>query len=352
MEKLPSYDGAGLVNLIAEIESRMIGSALAPGLDESLPDAPTYVLVLFDGLGVAQLAHPDAGGLARSLSGTLTCGFPSTTSTSLSTVVTGLPPSQHGTIGHLVYRDDLGKVVNTLKWMDLAGQSVAFDYPKVLPAPNLWERLRSGGIEPITVQPGGFQASPLSRALYRGARFEAAWDWEDLIKATVSLAAEPGRFIFTYVPFVDVAGHTFGLDSSEFGEAMRVAATIWEGIAGGVGPDVVIAGTADHGLLAVDEESKIRVRGLDKLRFAGDSRVLQVWGAEVSDVVERFGGEEMDGLPLLGPDPTEATLARAPDAWIHAPPDSGLYPPAFDRRLRAYHGGLSAAEMEIPLLLA
>ncbi len=336
---------------MAEIETRMIGSAPASGLDESLPEAPTYVLVLFDGLGAAQLSHPEAGAFARSLSTTLTCGFPSTTSASLSTIATGLPPSQHGTIGHLVYRDDLGKVVNTLKWMDLTGQPVPFDYPNILPMPNLWERLREQGVEPITVQPGSFQGSPLSRALYRGARFETAWDWPDLIEATTVLAREPGRFIFTYVPFVDVAGHSFGLGSREFGEAMKVAAAIWEGIAAGVEPGVPVVGTSDHGLLAVAEEAKIRVRGLENLRFAGDSRVLQVWGERSGEVVDRFGGKAVDGLSLLGPDPTEATIGRAPELWVHAPPDSGLYPPAFDRRLHAYHGGLSPDEMEIPLLL-
>ena len=57
--------------------------------------------------------------------------------------------------------------------------------PSMLPAPNLWERLRSVGVEPVTVQPGDFTGSPLSQMLYRGARFEAAWDVEDLVTATV-----------------------------------------------------------------------------------------------------------------------------------------------------------------------
>ena len=349
---MPSYDGAGLVNLMAEIEARLGGSPKAPGLDEALPESPTYVLVLFDGLGVAQLAHPGARAFSASQSSTLTCGFPSTTSTSLSTIATGLPPSQHGTIGHLVYRDDLDKVVNTLKWMDLTGQPVAFEYRSVLPELNLWERLRAGGVEPITVQPGGFQGSPLSRALYRGARFEAAWDWTDLVDATVTLAAEPNRFIFTYVPFVDVAGHSFGLESPEFGEAMKVAASIWDGIVAAVAPSVQVVGTADHGLLAVADESKLRVLDRDHLRFAGDSRVLQVWGTNAHSIVDELGGTAIDGLAMLGPNPSQETLGRAPQTWIHAPTGSGLYPPAFDRRLHAYHGGLSTAEMEIPLLLA
>ena len=65
----PSYDSRGLVNLVAEIESRLIGSAPSPRLDpkigESIPDGATYVVVLFDGLGIAQLDHEMARSLAN-----------------------------------------------------------------------------------------------------------------------------------------------------------------------------------------------------------------------------------------------------------------------------------------------
>ena len=44
---------------------------------------------------------------------------------------------------------DLGRVVNTLKWVDLAGAPVDHDYSSVLPRPNLWERLSAAGVERI-----------------------------------------------------------------------------------------------------------------------------------------------------------------------------------------------------------
>ena len=52
---VPDYAGGSLVNLISEIEHRLIGSApsprLHPNLAEYIPDSDTYVLCLFDGLG-------------------------------------------------------------------------------------------------------------------------------------------------------------------------------------------------------------------------------------------------------------------------------------------------------------
>jgi hypothetical protein len=34
-----------------------------------------------------------------------------------------------------------------------------------------------------------------------------------------------------------------------------------------------------------------------------------------------------------------------------APPGKAVLPPAFDKRLKAYHGGISREEIEIPLLI-
>jgi hypothetical protein len=42
---------------------------------------------------------------------------------------------------------------------------------------------------------------------------------------------------------------------------------------------------------------------------------------------------------------------RLPDLVALAADDTLLLPPGFDRRLVGYHGGLSRAEVEIPLLI-
>ena len=357
MGKSPSYDGSGLVNLVAEIEARLTGVSVSPGLGEAglVPDGETYVLVLFDGLGVAQLEHEGARSFAEASAGVLDAPFPSTTSVSLATIASGLAPSQHGQVAHLTWMPDVGEVVNCLKWLTLAGQPVSYDYLSVLPAPNLWERLRAAGVEPITVQPGDFSGSPLSRVLYRGARFEPAWDVDDLVTATLQLATEPDRFIFTYVPYVDFAGHVWGLESAEFAEAMGLAVSVWEGIAAALPRHAVLLGTADHGLKEFGDEQKLLVRDprFDGLRFAGDSRGVHAWGdpAVVDELAEFTGGALVDPLPLLGPEPSSATKERSAPQLLLAPSDIAVLPKGFDKRLRCYHGGLTREELEIPLLV-
>lgn len=357
MGKSPSYDGSGLVNLVAEIETMLTGASPSPGLTDAglVPDGPTYVLVLFDGLGVAQLEHRGARSLAASLAGVLDAPFPTTTSVSLATIASGLTPSRHGQVAHLTWMPDVGEVVNCLKWVTLAGSPVAYDYPSVLPTPNLWERLRASGVEPITVQPGDFSGSPLSRVLYRGARFEPAWDVDDLASATAQLASEPSRFIFTYVPYVDFAGHVWGLGSDEFTEAMGLAVSVWERLAADLPPDVVLLGTADHGLKEFGDDQKLLVRDpmFDELRFAGDARGVHVWGdpPAVDKLAEVTGGTLVDPLPLFGSEPSPATRERSAPRLLLAPSDLAVLPRGFDKRLRCYHGGLTPEEVQIPLLV-
>ena len=357
MEIAPSYDGSGLVNLVSELELRMTGSSLFPGLADAsaIPNADTYVLVLFDGLGVAQLDHDDATDFRSAMAGVLDAPFPTMTNVSLASIATGSSPSRHGQVAHLTWYPDLDKVVNTLKWVTLGGDHVPYDYAGLLPRPNMWERLRQEGVEPVTVQPGDFQTSPLTREMYRGARFEGAWDASDLARATVSLASEPGRLVFTYVPFVDFAGHVFGQGSDEFGEAMRLAAAVWDGIVSELPPGAVVVGTSDHGLVEVTEADKLLVRDpvFDALRFAGDPRGVQVWGEPVliDDLVSFTGGSAADPAPLLGPDMSAEARSRLGEKVILAPPGQVILPRGFDKRLRCYHGGLSDEELKIPLLV-
>ncbi|MBW3667108.1 MAG: alkaline phosphatase family protein, partial [Actinobacteria bacterium] len=190
---------------------------------------------------------------------------------------------------------------------------------------------------------------------YRGARFEPAWDAADLIDATVTLAAEPGRFIFTYVPHVDVSGHVFGLGSDEFSDAIKAAVRIWEGIAAGLPAGTALLGTADHGLLGFGEEEKHLVREprFEALRFAGDPRGVHLWGnpALMHDLAEETGGQLVDPAALIGPDPSPAALSRLGERVLLPPDDVVILPRGFDKRLRCYHGGLSRAEVEIPLLV-
>lgn len=358
---IPSTTGRGLVNLVAELETRLTGSARAGRLDSDLselvPEGETIVLILFDGLGDHQARQVAA--FAGSVAATIHAPFPTTTTVSLATLATGTVAAAHGVLGHLLWLAERGTVTNTLKFVTPDGRPVRFDTSSFLPAPNLWERLRDGGIEPVTVQPGGFDGSPLSRALYRGCRFEPVWSAAEMIEATVQLSATPGRLVFTYWPSVDVAAHVAGQDSHEYRSAVRDAARIWSAVTARSPAPVV--GTSDHGHVDYPESGKrlLRHPGMEELIWYGDSRSLMVKG-DPGRAAELLDGT---GATLVEPDkfgswfgsdgaPHPDLAERMPDLVALAPPGGLLLPRGFDRRLIGYHGGLTPEEVEIPLLVS
>jgi hypothetical protein len=364
IERGPDYGGRGLINLVAEIEGRLVGTAraarLSPTLAATIPDAPSIILMLFDGLGDLQLDHPEAKVFRHARQGTLDAPFPTTTTVSMSTIATGTSPSTHGVIAHLAWFPELGRVVNTLKWVDLSGAAVDYPTERLLPSPNLWERLSDQGIQAVTVQPAGFETTPLTAALYRGARFVGAESSDEFVERTVEAAATPGTLVFTYIPPVDFAAHVYGLESPEYGEAMATAARIWSGIAERLPPGAVLIGTADHGVPGIPDEGKILIRNKVylPLEFWGDPRAVMIRGSRrlTSRLADETGGvviEPEQFVPWLGPGPRHKELERRlPDAVLLAPPGKVILPPGFDKRLVGYHGGLSPAEVAVPLLVA
>ncbi len=348
----------GLVNLVAELEHRLIGRSSTPGLDDpsAIPEASSYVLVLFDGLGHRQLDHPAAANLRDSSHTPLEAPFPTTTTVSMATVATGHSPRTHGVIAHLMWIPALGKVVNTLKWVTPTGTPVEFDTGSLLPGPNLWERLADAGREPVTVQPGNFEGTPLSRALYRGCRFEGVYSVEDRIRATVELAARPGRLVFTYFPEVDFAAHVYGMESPEYSTALGLVDAAWERLALRLPSGAVAVGTADHGMVDVAPDDKILIRDAeyDDLVFFGDPRGVGVRGE--TSKIEALA-TEVGATVVAEPDygegmPHPELAQRAPDRVLLAPEGCVLLPRGFDKRMVGYHGGLDPAEVEIPLLVA
>lgn len=357
----PDYEGAGLTSLMAELEGRLDGSppmpALTPELAELIPEAASYILVLFDGLGSYQLVHPEAGSLAESCRASIDVPFPTTTTVSLASIATGEPPSRHGLIAYQMWLPEAELVAGTIKWATLWGDPVDVDFDRFLPAPNLWERLRDAGREPITVQPGHFAGSPLSRVLYRGCRFEPVFTVEEIVAAAVELAATPGRLVFVYVPQVDFAAHVFGQDSEGYAEAMRIAAGVWEGIAHRLPTNATLIGTADHGHVDFPEERRIRLpREREQgLILYGDSRVMFVKGETGASLAEGLPATWIpieDMIDWWGPGPLHPAFGeRAPDGVLVADAGYALLHRHSDDRLIGNHGGLTDEERQVPLMV-
>ncbi|MCE2526874.1 MAG: alkaline phosphatase family protein [Actinomycetia bacterium] len=360
--KGPTYAGNNLVNLVAELERRLTGRSPTRGLRSDLarliPPARHYLLVIIDGLGSGQLSHPDAPALRQSHRASLEAPFPTTTSVSLSSIVTGLSPLQHGVIGYRQWFPDLGKVLSLLHWTDLSGRHVVYDTAAFLPAPNLWERLSARRARGVIVQPAAFFDTPLTRMLYRGAQMRGYLS---------PLEVDPGYLIagskrtlaMVYYHAVDMAAHEAGQQSQRYAQAITIANRLWARLADRLPPETVMVGSSDHGHRDIPPEGRFIFDKAETagLRWWGDSRGLMLSGPyqRIEALAERTGSQMILPEQLrtwLGRGKPHPELeSRLPDAVLLAPDNHGLFPKGMDTRKVSHHGGLTRAEARIPLMI-
>ena len=209
-------------------------------------------LFLIDGLGERALIDyaeyaPVLSGLTSK--GPVSTAFPSTTVTSLTTLMTGALPGAHGMLGYTVRvpRSD-GRILNSLKWDERV------DPYTWQPIPTFFERAKNAGITVSHVAAKRYEGSGFTSAAFRGAEYRGANILEEMAaQASLSLKKSPS-FVYVYVNEVDVAGHSDGVGSDKWLGALsyvdQVLATLIERLPRGTRIWV----TADHGMVNADEK--------------------------------------------------------------------------------------------------
>ena len=154
----------------------------------------SYVLVLFDGLG-----RPPAGSSARpvrwpaSRRAAVDASFPTTTTVSLATLATGLPPAGHGLLGYQLWLPEVDQVVTTIKWTTLWGEPIPFDYDGIPARDHLGagRRRRDRTDRPAARQLRGLPAHP---GAVPGSRFEGYHDWPTAAAAAPRWPSPPAAW--------------------------------------------------------------------------------------------------------------------------------------------------------------
>ncbi len=358
---VPDYLGGSLVNLVAELEHRLTGDSVSPRLHPHLgaviPEASTYVLCLFDGLGAGQLKHRAARPLKEAMQATLDSPFPATTTVSLSVLATGLPPSQHGLLGYQSWLPELQVVANTIHWTNLGGQKLDYPLSDFLPSPNLAERLTEAGVETVTIQPAHFHDTALTKVLFRGTRFEGIYTAGEWADAVTQLAAVPNRLIVAYLPNVDYAAHVAGQQSDDYAEAMTTIAQAWTAMDARLPANAVAVGTADHGHMDFPKHKQYKIAREDHNGrvFFGDGRAMFVKGdgASLATRIPATWVPIDEMIHWWGPEPRHPDLdARLPDGVLVADDDVLLLHKHSDDRMVGNHGALTDAERLIPLMVS
>ncbi len=370
---VPSYGESSLADLSNSILASLTGDASGNVL--GLPETGRACLLLIDGLGLELLrAHQAAAPFLAELafnSRPLTAGFPSTTTTSLASLGTGLVPAVHGMLGYQVAVPGQDRLLNGLKW------PADIDPVAWQPRPTIFERASADRLDAIYVGPSAFQGSGLTVATLRGPQYRGADSLGALAALTADALAESDRaLVMAYHGDLDAAGHRYGVSSQAWEFQLSHVDRLAEHLASTLPSGTILYVTADHGMVDVGPDDKLDVDvdgpfavlrdGLALLGGEARARHAYARPGAAADVVATWRevlGEHAwvasrdeaikDGW--FGPPGVvdEAMTARIGDVVAACAGNTAVIASKAEPResvLVGMHGSLTAAEQLVPLL--
>lgn len=380
----PAYDGGSLVNLIASITDGLGSRPRHAPLDalpaQELRAARSIVLFVVDGLGERQLnQHLADGHLMAARRGAITSVFPPTTASAITTSYTGATPLEHGLTGWHTYFSQAACTAAPLPMRrrgdDVPLGALGLAASRAFPQPSFFDALPV----PTTVVTDKRIVESEYNRHHCGRAAKLAYDKLDaLVELTVqSVKAGTGRkLVYVYWPEVDSASHRYGPSSKEaLTRAREVDAAFGQLRERLAGTDSVLIMTADHGFAETPPESALAMEAMPELAsllrlpLCGEPRTAfcYVQAGRVNEFIARardWVGERADVRPSrelveegwFGPGDAHPLFAeRVGDVTLvlhgnHTVKDWV----AGEKRyvLHGNHGGTSADEMLVPLVVA
>ena len=347
----------------------------------AIPPVRAAGLLLIDGLGAPQLRRyaADAPFLAALPdAGPLTAGFPSSTATSLTSLGTGTPPGVHGMVGITMRVGSVRRptLLHTLHWTDPRTKPPTdlrdlFPPEGIQGAPTAFDRATACGIAVTVVSARRFKNSGLTRAALRGGAFRGVTALGDLAAEMITALRGPGRrLVYGYHADLDALGHEHGPGSLPWRMQLAAVDRLAALVAAELPSDAVLVVTGDHGMITVDRrfdadtnpdlQRDVGLLGGDPrarlvyARRGAAADVLATWQAVLGDAAVVVSGEQAVAEGWFGPSSTRfadrigdvVVAARDGTAVVRSAAEPGL------SVLPGQHGGLSAEEQWVPLLLA
>jgi hypothetical protein len=385
---LPDYEASNIRNIKAIVGKIFdVGSLGSTGLPDDVVDdyngVKKVLLVLMDGFGLNRLlAHvrQHDGAFAELVSkGVLkpfTSPFPATTSTSLTSIFTGLTPAEHGVLGYQLYSPQYGCVVNTLEMKPVYGYSsqveIAHDLSKhVKPwAPTLQEQ----GVRTLIVTKGSIMGSGLSRVIHADLDVTPyVLESEMLVKCRRALEQPGPLFLVVYYSGIDTLEHKYGPYSEEVTSELEsfefLLQTFMSKLSEVTRQETLMMLTSDHGVQETqctqyvkdvpEVWSRLQLPPVcdsrcgflfakqgekENLRNAFERNINGFKLVASKELIEAgaFGQNAHELEPLLG---DWAALSRGPTALSYP-----YYDDDRNREQHGGHGGMTAEEVLVPLL--
>ncbi|MCB1917454.1 MAG: alkaline phosphatase family protein [Rhodocyclaceae bacterium] len=381
--RLPAYGSNSILELVRWVGARLKrdGGEGAMAAPDGVPGegGQRLVLALFDGLGDHYLGGPGASSAMRmARRSALTSVFPSTTASAVTTMMTGLSPATHGLNGWVCRGHDGVGLFEPLP-MIYHETCKPLRHPvrrrRLFPYRSLYQGL---GCTAFVISPAWLIDSDFSRHHSRGAAV-AGYSALDEVPELLAFALErlgPRGLVYLYFPQFDATAHDFGMASAQlqqiFGELDDCFAALAACCEAG---DATLLATADHGLIDAPEAEMIclgaepaiasmlamplwgeRRAAFCALRPGMEAAFREAIEARWPGRIDVLSGAQVIDAGLLGPGRPHRDLDVRVGDLLLLPRGGGTVvdaaAPQEVHRLVAVHGGLSAQEMSVPLLVS
>ena len=327
-------------------------------------------VLLIDGMGrnAVELCRSELPILSQMHeSSILKATFPSTTSTSLTSFGTGTDVGVHGMVGYTMrvpHSGDPERLLNALKWDERVDPYIWQSQP------TLFERAKQQGIQVSHIAAKRYEETGFTRAALRGAEYFGANVVDELVANATAALSKANSFAYVYINDDDDASHREGFGSAKFHAAMNKAAELITKLLEQLPAGTRLWVTADHGML---NRGDYCVLGQDNDLLAnvkllgGEPRVRYLYVregavAETKSQWQEYFGEKVTLLDrheaikqgIFGPAITERNAQRVGDLIAIAQGDLILVEKErqeLQLAMVGHHGGVTPAELEIPLLV-
>lgn len=379
---IPNYQDGSIVNLMSTILTARGAAARYGPLrilkPAALRGSTNIVLLVIDGLGHELLKRRGAGTFLREhLLGRITSVFPSTTATGITTFATGVAPQQHAITGWFMFLKELGSVVRTLPFNARHG-GAPLDTAGITPAAfighdTVYEQIRA---ESHCLAPSYLHGSAYTEATSRGARTESFGSLDDCLGKICAIIASSRerKYINAYWPELDSLAHQFGTESERVETHLHEIGRAVEKFAASIrGTRTTVLITSDHGLVDTQPGDCINLRehpdlgATLTLPLCGEPRVAYCYvrparaaqfrryiRARLADQCDLYESRELVRLNFFGRyEPNARLFDRIGDYTLIMKGNYVLrnfMAGETEHFLRANHGGVSRAEMFVPLI--
>jgi hypothetical protein len=324
----------------------------------------------------------------------MTSQFPSTTAAHITTIHTGMPVGEHGVFEWYYYEPVVDAVIAPLLF-SFSGTSqrdtlkaTGARPANLYPANNLYRSLKQQGVAASIFQHREYTPSTYSNILFKGAK---ATGYQTLQEGLVNMAgklaeAKPPAYFFFYFDRIDAISHEYGPESLQTEAEILVFLMTMEHIflkaLAGSRKKMLFMLTADHGQVEINPQTSIYLNrdpvfsGIENFLKVNQKGELMVPAGSARDfflyvkpealdeaqafLAARLAGRaevrkvsELVQAGYFGPVISTQFRARAGDLVILPYQGESVWwfkQDSFEQKFRGHHGGLTRAEMEIPLI--